>query len=209
MSLDHHDLRAIAEHDQAVDRVKHFGSDNVCSVESDDSDSEDDSDSDGGDRRAAPRPADRFGSYAPLASAAILFSLAFLNSTTVVAAGGIEEFSRPPAHPFLLSLVAVGMALGLRLTATVVDPELERLALHAFLDALATARISHKEAYALLGMSAGQFSDMCAGKLHTPTVTRLLNLPWPFWQAYLPSLAYLLTRKKVRDLVSDQQRRAS
>lgn len=122
---------------------------------------------------------------------------------------GVSESSSHPAHPIALLTFGVVLTLSLRLTATIVDPELEHLALGAFLDALSAARLAHKEAAALLGMSAGQFSEMVSGQRHTPTVTRLLNLPWPFWQAYLPSLAYLLTRKKVRDLVSDSQRRAS
>lgn len=132
-----------------------------------------------------------------------------MNLLTVVAIG-VREMNSHPAHPYLAFLLLLLTPLVMpRMTATIVDPELERLALSAFLEALATARLSHKEGAALLGMSAGQFSEMVSGQRHTPTVTRLLNLPWPFWQAYLPSLAYLLTRKKVRDLVSDQQRRAS
>lgn len=119
-----------------------------------------------------------------------------------------ESSSQSIAHPYLGLLFASLFVLTCRLTASVADPDLERLALHALIESLAVARISGKEAAILLGMSEGQWTEVCQGKRHLPSINRLLNLPWPFWQAFLPSLAYLLTKKKVRELVTDERRSA-
>lgn len=118
------------------------------------------------------------------------------------------ELSSPIAHPYIGFAIAALCVLSLRLTASVADPDLERLALNALLESMAIARISGKEAAILLGMSEGQWSEVCQGKRHLPSINRLLNLPWPFWSAFLPSLAYLLTKKKVRELVLDERRSA-
>lgn len=128
--------------------------------------------------------------------------------TAVFLTAGVSELSSPIAHPWIGLGLASLFVLSLRMTASVADAELERLTLKALLDSLAVARISGKEASILLAMPPSQWTEICQGKRHLPSVTRLLNLPWPFWQAFLPSLAYVLTKKKVRELVLDERRTA-
>lgn len=121
----------------------------------------------------------------------------------------VSELSSTWARPYWgMTFVIVG-ALALRLTATVTDPKLERECLVAMLAALLESGLTQKEAYMLLGYSKGQWSDICAGRLHTPSHTRMLNLPWRFWQLYLPKLAHVLVQHKVNDLTGDVQVRRS
>lgn len=120
--------------------------------------------------------------------------------TLAVALLGSEQSSQI-AHPALFVAVALCVALALRLTAAVDDPELERQSLDVLLDAIADAHLTNKEVCALLKLSAGQWSEICSGQRHTPSHTRLLNLPWAFWSAYLPALAFLLTKYKLDNLV--------
>ncbi len=124
----------------------------------------------------------------------------FPYATALFALTVSEQSFRPVAHPVFLVCLACGLALTLRATAAAVDPELERLALRALLDALDDAHLCAKEVCALLNVSKGQWSEICSGQRHTPSHTRLLNLPWAFWQVYLPSLAWLLAKHKIEDL---------
>lgn len=126
------------------------------------------------------------------------------NPICIVALGVSEHFSQI-AHPIWLVVVAVILPLFIRYTAVIADPELERLALTALLDALDVAHLTAKEVCGLLKVSSGQWSEICSGQRHTPSHTRLLNLPWAFWQAYLPSLAFLLTKYKVDNLRSERR----
>lgn len=89
--------------------------------------------------------------------------------------------------------------------AVLPDPDLERATRDALLDALAEAHITHKEAYLLMSFSKGHWSDICAGLKPTPSHTRLLKLPWAFWQAYLPKLAYAVARKNVIEIAQDMR----
>lgn len=121
----------------------------------------------------------------------------------------VSEFSSGWERPWWGIAFALVGVLALRLTATVTDPTLERECLVAMLAALLESGLTQKEAYMLLGYSKSQWSDICAGRLHTPSHSRLLNLPWRFWQLYLPKLAHVLVQHKVNDLTGDVQVRRS
>jgi hypothetical protein len=107
----------------------------------------------------------------------------------------------------VLLLIVVGLTLMSNLSTVQIDVELERATRLAFLDALVEARITHKEAYLLLGYSKGHWSDMCAGERPLPNHTRLLTLPWSFWSAYLPKLAYAVVQKNVGEIAQDLRMR--
>jgi len=92
-----------------------------------------------------------------------------------------------------------------RLTAVVLDRELERLSLRAFLESLEAARIHHKEACDRLGIAKSQWSEICSGQRHTPSHTRMLNLGTSFWMEYLPRIAAVVIRRDVTAHVEDAQ----
>ena len=109
-----------------------------------------------------------------------------------------------------LALLAAASVVLFRTTAVVTDPERERQSLRAFLDALAEARIHHKEAYTRMGISKGQWSEICSGQRHTPSHSRMLNLGTKFWMAYLPLLAAVVIKHEVEAIAEDFEiRRAS
>lgn len=111
----------------------------------------------------------------------------------------------------VLVVLVVGLSFISHLSTVQSDPELERVTRLAFLDALIEAHITHKEAYMLLGYSKGHWSDMCAGQRSLPNVTRMAKLPWKFWSAYLPKIAYAICQKNCSEITEDIQqiRRAS
>lgn len=152
------------------------------------------------------RSAEGSPSYSPLSCGSILFALACGQTTWLFATGVSEQFSRF-AHPWAAFGCAVAFVLTCRLTATVSDPALERAALKALLDALRDAQMTHKEACALMAIAPSQWSEILNGQRHTPSHSRLLNLPWTFWQSYLPKLASVLVTHKLHDMVSDHHER--
>lgn len=110
----------------------------------------------------------------------------------------------------MISALVLGFVVcGWRLSVEIPDPDLDALSRAAFLDALAEAHISRKEACALMGFSKSHFSEIENGTKSMPSHTRLLKLPWVFWQHYLPKLAYTVTLKNVIEIANDARVRAS
>lgn len=99
--------------------------------------------------------------------------------------------------------VLIGLCLALGGAAVQIDPELDTKIRLAFLDALVHAGLTHKEASMLLGIDKGQWSLICSGQRPFPSLTRLLALPWNFWNEFIPRLTAVLVRAKVDQVKAD------
>lgn len=77
----------------------------------------------------------------------------------------------------------------------------------AFLDALRAAKLTTKDACAYLRISQQRWSQIERGEAHLPSLTRMANLPDEFWYAFIPSIVFIVTRRRMLDIRHDNQER--
>lgn len=80
----------------------------------------------------------------------------------------------------------------------------------AILDACRAAKLTPKDFCAHTRISQQRYSQMECGQAHILSLTRLMLLPDEFWYALLPSLAWIITRRRVADIrQANQQKRSA
>lgn len=78
----------------------------------------------------------------------------------------------------------------------------------AILDACRAANLTPKDFCAYTRISQQRYSQMERGEGHILSLTRLMLLPDEFWYALLPSLAFIVTRRRVSEIrQANQQER--
>lgn len=104
------------------------------------------------------------------------------------------------------------LALPLFCVGGVVAPEdlpRHQSVLLAILDAARAARLTTKDLCSYMRISQQMWSKVELGEAHIPSVTRLLLLPDEFWYALLPSLAWIVTRRRVAEIRNDLKKRSA
>lgn len=87
-----------------------------------------------------------------------------------------------------------------QLTAASTD-ELEKILAAAVLESLERARITTKEAAALMKLDESNLRKQLRGEpANHISLTRLIRLPWSFWLWFSPSLAYLVAKKNTMEI---------
>lgn len=82
--------------------------------------------------------------------------------------------------------------------------ELEKLLGQTVLQALEHARLTVKEACALMRVDEGHFrKGLRADEGSHISLTRLVRLPFTFWLAFTPSLIYLVAKTHVHEIAED------
>lgn len=100
-------------------------------------------------------------------------------------------------------LLIAGWLFCQKLAAMQTD-DLEKLLGVAVLDALRFARLSVKEACALMGVDYFNFQAALKGEAgRRIALAPLLRLPLTFWVALLPELTYLATKQRVQDIAEE------
>jgi hypothetical protein len=101
----------------------------------------------------------------------------------------------------LWQLVLIGLWF-FGVTAAAADHgDLERVLGEAVSTALAAARITVKEAAALMAMHESQlYKCLRADRGHHISLTRLVRLPFSFWMAFSPALLWLVAERNVREI---------
>lgn len=90
--------------------------------------------------------------------------------------------------------------LAFKLTAAATD-ELEKMLGLAVIDSLERARVTVKEAAALMKLDESQFRKQLRGEPSNHiSLTRLIRLPWAFWLWFGPSLMYLVAKKNTIEI---------
>lgn len=78
----------------------------------------------------------------------------------------------------------------------------------AICDACRAAKLTPKDFCAFTRISQQRYSQMECGQTHILSLTRLMLLPDEFWYALLPSLAWIVTRRRVAEIrQANQQER--
>lgn len=79
----------------------------------------------------------------------------------------------------------------------------------AILDACRAAELTPKDFCVYTRISQQRYSQMECGQSHILSLTRLMLLPDTFWYALLPSLAWIITRRRVSEIrqANDQERK--
>jgi hypothetical protein len=105
----------------------------------------------------------------------------------------------------------VGMAIllaawlfALRLSVSQSTEDMERLLGLAVMEGFDKAKLTVKEAAALMSWDESNLRKSLRGERgHHMNLTRLLRLPVQFWMWFLPVLTYLVMRQNVRDVAED------
>jgi hypothetical protein len=114
-----------------------------------------------------------------------------------------------------LKIVAaiVWFAVMVRMMASTTD-DLEQLAAQAVIDALHAARISRKEAAALMGLDEAQLNrQLRAEPMNHLSLFRLLRMATStkgvvFWAVLTPALGYLIAQRRLEEISDCFRRRA-
>lgn len=105
---------------------------------------------------------------------------------------------------YLVHLIPFLMMLSWQWAAYALDPILEREMLRVLLETLEDARISGKQAAIAMRYTPSQWSDICAGKLHTPSMTRLYNIgPHWFFRHYWPAVLSVMAKHHALSVATD------
>jgi hypothetical protein len=111
-----------------------------------------------------------------------------------------------PGHvsEFGVGLVLGVWAVGMRLMAAQPDDALDELLGASVLLALQQARITTKEAAALMKIDESQLRHGMRGeKGYHLSLNRLMRLPFAFWLHFSPAIIYLVAKKNVSDIAED------